>query len=67
MLVKQTDSQAQSGESEAALGLCIDLPAIQTSGNEQLSVVSHQLVRPAINAELAIAKRSSSIERPPRT
>lgn len=67
MLVKKTDNQPQSGESEMALGLCMDFSAIQTPGNDGLSLAPSHLFQPAILAELAIAKRPASIERPPRT
>jgi len=66
MLVKQIDNQSQSGEIDVALGLCMDFSAIQNPGNEELIAVSRQRFQPAVNAELAIAKRSDSIERPPR-
>lgn len=66
-LVEMTDESQILAESEAAIAVCIGIQAVTPRETDLGFITSTEVHGPSRHARLAIAKRPSGIERPPRT
>lgn len=65
-LVEMTEPAQMTGENESAVAVCLGFQAITPRGIDVPFAASAEIHAPSRHGRMAIAKRPSGIERPPR-